>query len=123
MSEKQLEEIVKEYADLAKDKNVDVSALMINALQQQDQNKLNPKTKRWAYLVSLGLPPLGYLFGFWYFFKDESDAKTTAYICIALTTISIVLSIIFFNVILSSSGTSLQQIQQINPEEVYQLIE
>ncbi len=49
MSDKQLEEIVKEYADLAKDKNVDVSALMINALQQQDQNKLNPKTQPFIF--------------------------------------------------------------------------
>lgn len=122
MADKKLEEIVSEYAELAKDKNVDAAALMINALQQQDQNKLSSKSKRWAYLISLGVPPVGYLLGLYYYFmKDESDAKTTAYLCFALTTVSLLLTVVFFNVILSSSGTSLKQIEQIKPTDIYQL--
>lgn len=121
MPDEKLDEIVKEYAELAKDKNVDVASLMINALQQREQNRINPKTKRWAYLISIGLPPLGYLFALWFFFREESDAKTAAYICVALTTFSLILSIIFFKAILSGSGTSLEEIQRIDPKEVYQL--
>lgn len=122
MSDKQLEQLAAEYADLAKNKNIDAAALMINALQQQDSNKLSPKARRWAYLISLGVPPLGYILALYYFFgKEESDAKTTAYWCVALTTISLVGSIVFFNLILSSSGTSLQQIRDIKPADVMEL--
>lgn len=121
MPDDKLNDIVKEYAELAKDKNIDVASLMINALQQRDENKISPKTKRWAYLISVGIPPAGFLFALWFFFRDESDAKTTAYICAALTTFSLVLSIILFKAILTGSGTSLQEIQQIDPKEVYQL--
>ena len=121
MSDKQVEEIVKEYADLAKDKNIDVSALMMNALAQQDQNRLNPKHRRWAYLVSLLFPPVGFLLAVYFYFKSETDAKVTAYWCVGLTTFSIVLSILFFYVILSSSGVSVELIRQIDPNEIYEL--
>lgn len=122
MSDKQLEELTNEYVDLAKDKNIDVATLMISALQQQDQNKLSAKAKRWSYLVSLGVPPIGYVLALYYYFvKEESDAKTTAYWCAALTTISLVGTIIFFNLVLSGSGVSLDQIQQIKPADIYQL--
>lgn len=122
MSDKQLEQLAVEYAELAKqDKNVDAAALMINALQQQDQNKLSPKAKRWAYLISLGVPPLGFVFGLYYFTKSESDSKSAAIICIILTTISLVFSIVFFQSLLNSSGVTVEQIQQINPQDIYQL--
>lgn len=124
MSDQKLEELATEYAELAKNKNIDAATLMISALQQQDQNRLSAKSRRWAYLASLAFPPIGYLIAMYFFFvKDESDAKTTAYWCVALTTISLVLSIVFFNAILSSSGVSVEQIQQINPADIYQLTE
>lgn len=121
MADDNLDEVVKEYAELAKDKNIDAAGLMISALQQRDQNRLSPKTKRWAYLISLGLPPLGLGFALWFFFREETDAKTAAFICVALTLFSLGLTIIFFNVILQSSGTSVEQIQQIKPNDIYQL--
>lgn len=122
MSDKQLEELATEYAELAKDKNIDAATLMINALQQQDQNRLTPKARRIAYLISLGIPPVGYLFALYYFFfREESDAKATAYWCVALTTISIIGSFIFFSLILSGSGQNLEQIQQIKPADIYEL--
>ncbi len=124
MSDKQLEVLATEYAELAKDKNIDAATLMINALQQQDQNRLTPKTRRIAFLISLGVPPVGYLLALYYFFfKEESDAKTTAYWCAALTTISLVGSIVFFNLILSGSGQSVEQIQQIKPSDIYELVQ
>lgn len=124
MADEKLNEIVKEYAALAKeDKKVDVASLMINALQQQDENRLNQKWKRWAYVLSLTFPPIGFLFGLYYFTKSENDAKSAAMVCIVLTIVSIVATIIFFNVILSSSGTSLQQIQQIKPEQIQEILQ
>jgi peptidoglycan/LPS O-acetylase OafA/YrhL len=123
MAQDNFDEVVKEYAELAKDKHVDAASLMINALEQRDQNKLSLKTKRWAYLISIALPPFGLGFAMWFFFREETDAKTTAFICVALTLFSFGLTILFLNVILQSSGTSVEQIQQIKPEEIYQLIE
>ncbi len=121
MAEDKINDLVKEYAELGKDKNVDVASLMLDALQKQTQNVVSSGTKRWVYLVAIGIPPLGYLFAVWFFFRDESDAKIVAYVCIALTTLSLVLSIVFFNLILSGSGTSVEQLQQIKPQDVYQL--
>ncbi len=121
MSEEKLQNLVEEYANLAKDKKVDATALMINALQQEDATRVSSKTKRWVYLISIGLPPVGYLFTLWFYFREESDAKTLAYVCAGLTTFSLILSIFFFQAVLKSSGTSVEQIQQIKPADVYQL--
>lgn len=121
MSDEKLQEIVTEYADLAKDKNIDVATLMINALQQEDANKISSRTKKWAYILSLSLPPIGLAFALWFWMGDKTDKKNAAYICIALTAVTIIATIIFFNVILSSSGTSIDQINQIKPADIYQL--
>ncbi len=121
MSDQKLDEIVTEYADLAKDKNIDVATLMMNALQQEDANKLSAKSKRWAYLISLGLPPFGLGFALWFYFSDKSDGKSTAIICVILTAVSIIGSIIFFNLVFSGSGASVEQIQQIKPADIYEL--
>jgi hypothetical protein len=80
MSDQKLEEIVSEYAELAKDKNIDVAALMANALQQEDTNKLSGKAKKWGYLVSLGVPPFGLGFAAWFFFSDKCDGKRRLYL-------------------------------------------
>lgn len=121
MSDQKLDEIVTEYADLAKDKNIDVATLMMNALQQEDANKLSAKSKRWAYLISLGLPPFGLGFALWFYFSDKSDGKSTAIVCVILTAVSIIGSIILFNLVFSGSGASVEQIQQIKPADIYEL--
>lgn len=121
MSDQKLDEIVTEYADLAKDKNIDVATLMMNALQQEDANKLSAKSKRWAYLISLGLPPFGLGFALWFYFSDKSDGKSTAIVCVILTAVSIIGSIILFNLVFSGRGASVEQIQQIKPADIYEL--
>lgn len=121
MSDQKLDEIVTEYADLAKDKNIDVATLMMNALQQEDANKLSAKSKRWAYLISLGLPPFGLGFALWFYFSDKSDGKSTAIVCVLLTIFSIIGSIIFINMLFSGTGASVEQIQQIKPADIYEL--
>ncbi len=121
MADEKLQELVTEYADLAKDKKIDAAALLINALEQQDQNRLAASTKRWAYLFSLGLPPFGLLFAIWFFASDKTDAKQAAWVCVTLTVLSALFSIIILKMILGGSGASVEQIQQIKPADIYEL--
>jgi hypothetical protein len=74
-----------------------------------------------AYLVSLGLPPFGLLYAVKYYFGDDENDKQAAKVCIALTIFSVVVFIIFSKLLFSGSGTSLQQIEQIKPQDIQQL--
>ncbi len=121
LNDQKLEETISEYAELAKDKNIDVAMLMANALQQNEANRINGKTKRWLYLISVGVPPLGLFIGAYYFLSDKEDACSTAIVCIALTVFSILMTYLLFNTILSGSGTNIDQIKQIKPDDIYQL--
>jgi hypothetical protein len=121
MSDEKLEQLVTEYASLAKDDNIDTSALLMNALEQEDANRISPKTKRWAYLISIGVPPLGLIFVVWFYFSDKTDGKSAAIACLVLTGISCLMSYVLFKSILSGSGVTPQQLQQINPADVYEL--
>lgn len=123
MSDEKLEQIVSEYAELAKDKNIDASALLINALEQQDKNTIPQRTKRWAYLVSIGLPPFGLLFAAWFYFGNKDDGRTAAIACIVLTIMSAFIGYILLKATLSGSGVTPAQIQQIKPADIYQLTE
>ena len=121
MSDEKLESLVNEYADLAKDKKIDAAALLINALEQQDQNKLSVSAKRWAYIISLTLPPLGLLFAAWFYFSDKTDGKQAAVVCIILTAVSILFALILLKMLISGSGVSPDQLQQIKPADIYDL--
>ncbi len=121
MSDEKLEELVSEYASLASDKNIDTGALLMDALQRQDQNNIDSKTKRWAYMISIGVPPFGLLFAAWFYFSDKNDGKSSAIICFVLTAVSLIAGFILLKAILSGSGVSTQQLQQIKPSDVYQL--
>ncbi len=122
--DKKLEEQIKEYQAVAKEHpNVDVGLLAMNALQNQNQNLVSSKGKRWAYLVSIALPPLGLLFAFRYFFGDEDDARQVAWICVILTAIGLVLIWVGTKALFSGSGASLEQIQQIKPSDAMQLLQ
>lgn len=120
--ENKLEQKVADYAELARDnKEVDVAALMINALQTEDQNMLSSKAKHWGYLISIGAPPLGLLYAIWFYFSDKSDGKRAAWMCVILTAISIAAFFLMMKVFFSSAGVSVNQIQQIKPADIYQL--
>jgi hypothetical protein len=93
----------------------------MNALQQQETNKLSDKQKRWAYLISLGAPPFGLIFAVKFYLSGKEDGEQAAWICGALTAVSILLFVLLGKVILSSSGTSLKQIEQIKPADIQQL--
>jgi hypothetical protein len=123
--EKQLEEQFSEYQKIAKEhKDVDVAALMINALQSGEQNKnlVSPKAKRWAYLISVGVPPIGLLLAVRYYFGDEDDGKQVAYICILLTVFAVVSFVILAKSIFSGAGVSVEQVQQIRPADIQEFV-
>ncbi len=119
-NESKLEQQVNEYAALAKENpNIDVTSLMLNAVSQKN-NLVSPGVKKWAYIISLGVPPIGLFIAIkYYFFSDEEDAFQVANICIILTFVALGSIWLFGKVFLSSSGTSVEQIQQINPKIIH----
>lgn len=120
--DKNLEKQIGEYQAVAKENpNVDIGLLMMSALQNQKQNSVSAKAKRWAYLISIGVPPFGFLFALKYFWGDEDDARAVAWTCVVLTVIAVALFWIGGKLLLSGSGTSVQQIEQIKPADIKQL--
>ena len=124
LNDKILSEKLSELQALSKEnKNIDVASLMIKALEDHRANQISPTQKRWAYLISLFAPPFGLLFALKFYFGDEDDAKHMAWICVGLTVLSIIATIIFLQVAFSSAGTSVQQIEQIKPSDINQLLQ
>ncbi len=124
MNEQKLEEQFKQYQELAKgDKNIDVAKLMLTALQTQNANLISTKQKRWAYLISLGVPPFGLIFAIKFYLSGKDDGKQAAIICVALTIFSILIFWLIARSLISSSGVSLDQIQQIKPNDIQQLLQ
>jgi hypothetical protein len=121
-SEEHLAKQVEEYTKAAKENpNVNLGMLMLNALQNEKQNNVSNKAKRWAYLVSIGVPPFGLFFALKYFWGEQDDARNVAWACVALTVISVFMFWLGGKLLLSGSGTSLQQIQQIKPSDIQQM--
>lgn len=120
--EKGISDQIKKYQDLAKDdKSIDIASLALSGLQGPG-NLVSPKSKTRAYIVSLLFPPIGILIAVYYFFRDEQDSNTVAWISLALTGTVLLLFWISFKALLSGSGVSLDQIEQIDPEEIRQLL-
>lgn len=110
------------YQEVAKaNPNVNMGLLMMNALQTEKQNSVSVKQKRWAYLISIGVPPFGFLLALKYFWADEVDAREVAWTCVVLTIISVLMFWLGSKLLLSGSGTSLDQIQKITPSQIQQL--
>jgi hypothetical protein len=113
MTEEELANHIKNLQNLKKqDANIDVASLAMSALATQQDSLLSSKEKRWAYIISLSLPPLGLLFALKFYFSGKSDGKSAAYLCIAITAISIVIAFAFMGVLIKSSGLSTEQFQQ-----------
>ena len=117
--DEKLAEQINTYAQLAQEnKNIDAAVLMMNAVQNQNRNMVSARAKKWAYLISIGAPPFGLLFALKYYFSSEDDARTVAYICVILTVVSLLGLWLFGKLFFSGSGSSLEQIQQIKPEDL-----
>lgn len=100
--ENKLNQQMEEYARLGKEhKDVNVAALMINALEQAQRDEMEQSKKKKAYLVSLFLPPLGYLAALWVLYQDKPDAKKVALNCAIITSISLLFSWWFMHAISS----------------------
>jgi hypothetical protein len=121
-SDDKLAKKVELYSSVAKENpDVNIGALMINALQTQSQNMVSAKTKRWAYLISIGVPPFGLLFALKYFFDDQDDAQSVAWTCVVLTIIACIIYYISYKLFFSTAGVTPQQIEQIKPSDIRQL--
>lgn len=121
-NDKDLEQTVQTYQSLAKNNpNIDVGSLMLNALQTGNQNRISAKTKKWAYLISVAVPPFGLLFALKFYFGEEEDAKATALSCVILTILSLAAFWAIGKLFFSSTGVSVNQIQQIKPQDIMQL--
>ena len=121
---KKLEEQIEEIKQLgAEDKNVDTAALMMNALANQRQNLVSAKEKRRAYLVSIFLPPFGLLYAFKFYFDAREDARRVALICAILTVVMFFATWLMLQALLAGSGTDLNQIEQIKPSDIQQLLQ
>ena len=120
--EQKLAEQINTYAQLAKENpNIDAAALMLNAVKTENRNLVSSNAKRWAYLISLGLPPFGLLFTLKYYFSGEDDAKTVATTCAVLTVFSLLLFWLFSKMLFSSAEINVNQIQQIKPQDTQKL--
>lgn len=101
------------------DEHIDATALMISALEQEHADQTETKNRRWAYLASLGLPPIGYGIAIYYrFFSGKKDAIRMAWWCIGLTTFSIIISIFTLRVILNAATQATGQ--QVNVQTLEQ---
>ena len=124
MSEEDLSKKIETYQRLGQENpNVDVNLLMVNALQAENQKHAANKSYKWPYLISLGLPPLGLIFALKYYFGSDEDEKQPALICVLLTIFSLVLLFAFGKILFSGSGASVQQIEQIKPQDIQQILQ
>lgn len=122
MLEEKLQKEFEVYKGLAaQDKKIDVAGLMISALEKQQTNLLSDKEKRWAYLISLVVPPFGLIFAAKFYLSKKDDGEQAAWVCVAITAVSILLAVLFVKILLSGTGASLNQIQQIKPSDIEQL--
>jgi hypothetical protein len=120
--DKKIEEHISQFQALGKeDKNVDVAKLMLYSLNQKGK-VVSPNKKRWAYIISLGLPPIGLLLALKYYFDEEDDARHVANMCILITLFSLLLAWISIKMIFSGTGTDLNQIEQLNPKDIQDLM-
>lgn len=122
--EQKIEEQVKAISDLAKENsNIDVASLMLNALKTDNRKLVEPKYKRWAYIISAGMPPAGLIFALRYYFGEEEDGKQVAYTCIVLTILGSLGALLFLKGLFGSSGASIDQIKTIQPNGIKSLYE
>ncbi len=122
MNEDELAKQLKKFQELGKgNKDIDVAALSLAALQGYEKNLLPAKQKRWGYLVSLAVPPFGLIYAFRFYFSGKEDGEEAALLCVVLTCVSIILFVLLGKLMLSSGGITPSQIQQIKPSDVQQL--
>lgn len=120
--EQKAAEQIKAYVELAKaNPKMDVTKLALSALSEVDRNTIPVKEKRWAYLASLVLPPVGLFYGFKFFVSDHDDGEHAALMCLVLSLFSIGFMVTLFKGMFAGSGVDVNQIKNINPQDIYEL--
>ncbi|HYE22588.1 MAG TPA: hypothetical protein VD998_03295 [Verrucomicrobiae bacterium] len=124
MNEEKLNKELEVYRKLGQgDEKIDVAGLMLSALEKHQSNQLPPSQKRWAYFISVCFPPFGLLFAIKFFLSDKDDSNDAAWVCIVLTVVSILVLVITAKIIISGSGLDANQLQQLNPQTIQEIIE
>jgi|SRR3989344_586619 len=110
------------YRKLAEaDKSVDAATLAIQALQNHEANEIPSRQKRWAYWISLALPPLGLFFAIKFYFSGKDDGRQAAIICAILTSFSCILFWLTSRALFSGTNVDLNQVKEIKPQDIQQL--
>ncbi len=124
MQDEDLVKQLKEYQELkSTNPNVDVNLLMLNALDNATKEQVQKTPSRFIpFSLSFGLPPIGLFIAIKYWTGTEQD-KQTAKICVLLTVVSIILFFAFSKLIFSSSGASINQINNIKAQDIQQLVQ
>jgi hypothetical protein len=123
--DKKLEEKVAMYAALGKDnKNVDVAALMVSAMEQARRDEIDGKKKKRAYMVSILLPPFGLYYVARYYFSDKDDGKRVALTCLILTIFALAIGWMIGGAMFGNTPTgSLEQMKAVNIEDMKSLLQ
>lgn len=123
-NDKELEQQLKAYAEIDKENpTIDATALITESLDNFTTNQTPSSKKALAYFVSLGFPPFGLLFAVHFYLSDKSDARHIARMCIFLTILSIGLLFLFMQILISSIGPDIEQIQKIDPNQLRELLQ
>jgi len=88
-----------------------------------DDEKEAAKKKRWAYLISVGLPPFGLFYAVRYSFSEKTDGKGVALMCVILTVVSLLATWAIGRLFLASVGPQMRQIQALNPGDLKDLLQ
>ena len=125
-AEKDLQAKLEEYKALAAanpDKQIDVAALVMSAMENQEHSRVSTKARNWSYTASLLFPPVGLFIAvyFWWFNKKE-DAHKIALVCIGLTVFIVAVTLVFVDVLIQSVATpaQIQGIENLNPNQFQQ---
>jgi hypothetical protein len=125
IQEQLVEARLKEYTEAAKTSaNVDKAALAIAALESVGlESNITVKRKKLLYTLSIALPPIGLVFGLWYFFsKKKIDGKQVGITCAVLTVFSFLIGWLVLSLFVRSLPTqTMDQVQNINPQDLNSL--
>lgn len=97
--EKLAEEIAKIQELGKRDKNINTAMLLENLLARAHSASLSHREKTRAFLVSVLAPPFGLYYFAKFWGRTETDARTTAWMCLVLTVLSVILFTVFFGVV------------------------
>jgi hypothetical protein len=124
IEEQLVEARLKEYTEAAKTSaNVDKAALAIAALESVGlESHVTVKRKKLLYTLSIVLPPIGLVFGVWYFFSKKIDGKQFGVTCAALTFFSLLVGWLTLSLVAKSLPTqTLNQVQTLSPQDLNSL--